>query len=65
MTDEERIGTTVVNGTERTYKRGKTKLEYTPWAPKTESNMKVEGDFLSDYLNSPKVRKAMNIPDFV
>ena len=54
-----------MNGIEKTYKRGKTKLEYTPWAEKTPNNMKVDGDFLTDYINSEAVRKALNIPDFV
>lgn len=65
MTDEERLGKTMVNGTEKTYKRGRTKAEYTPWARKTPNNLRVEGDFLSDYVNSAPVRKALNIPDFV
>jgi len=65
MTAEERIGTTTVNGTERTYKRGRTNAEYTPWVRKTPRNLRVQNDFMSDYINSPKVRKAMNIPDFV
>jgi len=65
MTDEERIGKTTVDGIEKTYKRGHTKAEYTRWMRKKRDNMKVHDDFLSDYINDPKMRKAMNIPSFV
>jgi len=65
MTDEERMGRTMVDGIEKTYKRGRTKAEYTRWARKTPGNLKVEDAFLSDYINDPKTRKAMNIPTFV
>lgn len=65
METADRIGKTMVAGEEKTYKRGRTKVEYTPWIPHTPNNMRVEADFLTDYVNSPKVRKALNVPDFV
>merc|ERR1711924_581990 len=62
---EERIGKVVIDGEERTYKRGRTKAEYTPWIKKTGDNLRVEYHSLTDFVNSPEVRKAMNIPNFV
>lgn len=68
MTEAERTGKTLVGGEERTYKRGRTKAEYTPWVNNfgnsTAAN-RVQADFLSDYVNDPKTRNALNIPDFV
>ena len=52
-TDKERYGTVNINGEEKTYKRGYTQAEYTPWIknhPMAQSQM-VFGDYVSDYLN--------------
>jgi hypothetical protein len=55
----ERIGTTIINGEVRTYKRGYTMKEYTPWLkhhPMVMKNEIVYGDIVSDFLNDEKVR---------
>lgn len=69
MTEAERIGKTVVGGEERTYKIGRTKAEYTPWVKHFGNNStaanRVEGDFLSEYMNRNDTRAALHIPDFV
>lgn len=53
-----------VNGHKKTYKRGRTMSEYTPWM-KSQDNGDIFGDALTDYINSPATRKALNIPDSV
>lgn len=60
LSDEERIGKTVIGGVEREYKRGFTHREYTPWlkqilGPKKDKEM-VLGAVVSDYLNQADVR---------
>ena len=55
-----RVGKAIVNGTERTYKRGFTQNQYTPWI---KSEGQLLGDALSDYLNTEEVRIALHIPD--
>ena len=58
-----RYGQTVIDGEIRTYKRGYTMQEYTPWAKHLQhSTPFVYGDFLSDYMNNEATRKAFNIP---
>jgi len=67
-TNEDRIGTTVINGEERTYKRGMTQAEYTPFATHildSPSAHVSNGDFLTDYMNREDVRGAFNIADDV
>jgi len=62
---EDRIGTTVIDGKERTYKRGMTMAEYTPFAAhilESESAHVRNGDFLTDYMNRQDVREAFHIP---
>lgn len=66
----ERMGETVIDGEKRTYRRGMTMKEYTPWASHlvdTDSaNLTLSGtDFLTDYMNREDVRKAFNIPSSV
>lgn len=61
-----RQGHAYVNGEKKTYTKGHTFAEYTPWlkhAP--NANAQVNGDFLSDYINSEEVRNALNIPSSV
>jgi len=69
MTDEERMGSVIIGGEEKRYRRGRTKAEYTPWLPRTATDgqlydMHVEADYLTDYVNRADVRKAFHIPDF-
>ena len=61
---ENRMETTIVEGLEKTYKKGMTMGEYTPWLKHTLANqhLKVSGDFLTEYVNRAEVRAAMNIP---
>lgn len=65
-----RAGKTVVGGTERSYKRGYTMAEYTPWLKHPLISEKSMGDhvfgaFLSDYVNDPKQRELLHIPEDV
>mmetsp|Transcript_556 Transcript_556/g.1068 ORF Transcript_556/g.1068 Transcript_556/m.1068 type:complete len:311 (-) Transcript_556:269-1201(-) len=67
---EQRYGKAVVNGTERTYRRGYTMAEYTPWL---KHNFKEEsafyqtrfGDEMTDWINQEDVRKALHIDDSI
>ena len=66
--NDDRMGTTIINGKERTYRRGMTMAEYTPWAPhvvNSEGGQARNGDFLTDYMNREDVRAAFNIPEEV
>lgn len=61
----DRIGKTMVDGEERTYKRGYTQAEYTPWLkhhPIVKNNEVVYGDVVSDFLNKQSVRNQLHIP---
>jgi len=60
--DAARMGKVVINGEERTYKKGYTFAEYTPWLKNVDQGP-VMGSFLSDYVNSAELRTALNIPD--
>lgn len=53
----------MVEGELKTYKKGRTMGEYTPWANKliTESKFRL-GDYTTDYMNQEDVRKALHIP---
>jgi hypothetical protein len=62
---EQRLGSTLVDGEEKNYKRGMTMSEYTPWAKhllKEEGDDIILGDYVSDYMNREDVRAALNIP---
>lgn len=63
-TSENRLKSVMVDGEEKTYKSGYTMKEYTPWAKHIEDNAAhpLLGDYMSDYVNRPDVRKALNIP---
>lgn len=64
LKDANRLGESIVDGETKTYVRGMTMKEYTPWAkhiPLSENDPVLGGAF-SDYLNRPDVRKALNIP---
>ena len=62
--DPERYGETEIGGVKHTYKRGKTMQEYTPWVRHAKGDQ-VFGAPLTDYINLPETRKAMNIPESV
>ena len=58
----------MINGEEKTYKSGFTFQEYTSWLnmlPMYQAAQPLLGTFLSDYVNRPDTRKALNIPDSV
>lgn len=56
----------MIGGEEKTYRRGMTMAEYTPWAnPLLKENKFRLGDYISDYMNTPEMREALNIPDDV
>jgi len=64
----DRMGETLIDGEVRTYKRGMTQAEYTPFLPHIMSSAGgnvPNGDFVSDYMNREDVRKAFNIPSDV
>jgi hypothetical protein len=67
LQSENRLETTIVDGQEKTYKKGMTMGEYTPWLKHTHANkhLKVSADFLTTYVNSADTRKAMNLPSNV
>lgn len=63
LTDESRMGEVEIDGEIKTYKRGYTMQEYTPWLKNTKSTKSILlGDYVSDYVNRADVRAAMNIP---
>jgi hypothetical protein len=65
---ESRVGTTIIDGEERTYKRGMTMSEYTPWAKHVvndDANDIILGDYVTDYMNRQDVREALHIPTTV
>lgn len=61
---ENRMGEVEINGVKKTYKRGFTLEEYAPWLKDigVQSNILL-GDAVTDYINEPAVREALNIPD--
>jgi hypothetical protein len=62
---ESREGVSMVNGEKKTYKRGMTIDEYTPWLKHHVKNSPILGNFVSDYLNREEVRTALHIPTHV
>jgi hypothetical protein len=65
MSEKERLKSVEVNGETKTYKSGFTWAEYTPWAKHIPRDSKhpILGAYMSDYVNRPDVRAALNIPD--
>jgi len=57
----------MIDGKLRTYKKGMTMSEYTPWVKhlKASSEEVILGDYLSDYMNREDVRKAFHVPSDV
>lgn len=60
MSEEERTTHTIVEGEKKVYKKGRTVGEYTPWLK--GQDQRVVGAGLSDYINQPATRTALNIP---
>jgi len=66
VTADERFAEVVVDGITKTYKRGYTQKEYTPWIKHLPLNDEViYGDYVTWYVNQPEVRAALNIPSYV
>lgn len=65
LEEHERYASIMVDGEEKTYKRGYTMGEYTPWIKHLTDDRKVMGDFLSTYMNTVELRTALNIPSEV
>ena len=61
--EADRHGETVIDGEIKTYRRGMTMQEYTPWASHLSSDSSILlNDFVTDYMNREDTRKAFNIP---
>jgi len=62
--DDERIGSVMVGGEKKTYKRGYTFAEYTPWIKNHPGALSetVYGGYVTDYINSDEVRTTLHIP---
>ena len=54
----------MIDGEERTYRRGYTQAEYTPWLSHMmgEKEQPILGDYVTDYLNQATTRTALHIP---
>jgi len=65
LEEHERIATVVIGGEEKTYRRGYTMGEYTPWMKHLSNEKMVMGDYVSTYMNDPDLRTALNIPQTV
>jgi len=55
----------MINGEEKTYKRGYTQAEYTPWLSHMmgKQEQPILGDYVSDYMNLNTTRSALHIPE--
>ena len=63
---EPKLGYTEIAGETHTYQRGFTMSQYTPWlADMMPDDEPILGDYMSQYMNKPEVREALNIPDKV
>jgi hypothetical protein len=59
------MGHVMIDGKLKTYKRGMTQKEYTPWVKHLKSSSSSEvivGDYLTDYMNREDVRATFNVP---
>lgn len=63
------MGETIIDGEVKSYKKGMTMQEYTPWAGFVAAESNGEeirlNDFVTDYMNLPETREAFNIPSDV
>ena len=59
-----RQGEAMVKGQLKTFKRGYTMSEYTPWVKhlKSSGEEPILGDFFTSYMNREDVREAFHIP---
>lgn len=67
LVGSDRMGSAMVGGRERVYKKGFTAKEYTPWLknhPLVQSEV-VLGEPVSNFLNNETVRTALHIPEDV
>jgi serine carboxypeptidase-like clade 2 len=69
---EARTGYVTLNGERKSYKKGFTMHEYTPWIKRIKNNRYgediepcIDGMGISEYLNSPDVRRVLHIPEWV
>jgi hypothetical protein len=68
---EDRMGEAIVGGEVKRYKKGATVREYTPWMASIlgddhpSLDVKLFGDFVSDWLNNATTRADLNIPEGV
>ena len=62
-----RTGEAIVNGEVKTFRRGYTMSEYTPWAKHHKSSKEepILGDYFTSYMNREDVREAFHIPTTV
>ena len=51
LRNTDRMGKVVIDGVEKTYKKGKLMKEYTPWATHTHGSDLILGYTLTDYIN--------------
>lgn len=58
----DREETSMVEGVEKTYKKGMLQSEYTPWMKNTLKSKHLLGNGVSTYVNRADVRKALHIP---
>lgn len=66
VTEESRMGSAMVDGELKTFRKGYTSAEYTPWIKSPlVNNLRVDGEYLTEVLNDEKVREALHIPTFV
>lgn len=63
LQEENRLGEAMINGELKTYKRGYTFEEYTPWLKDLPGKRILLGDYTSDYANYNDVREALHIPE--
>jgi len=61
---QNRQGQAIVNGEVKTFRRGYTMSEYTPWAKhlKASDSEVILGDYFTSYMNREDVREAFHIP---
>ena len=63
---DDRMGSVMIDGKKKTFKRGYTRSEYTPWVKHLKSeNEPILGDYFTSYMNREDVRKTFHIPSDV
>ena len=51
LKDANRLGEVTINGEKKTYRRGFTHKEYTPWLKHHNLESVLLGEYVSDYMN--------------